>query len=261
MLDIIEGCSGFMEETGEELFILCSQEKQSLENRVVQSILDKGAKGLIVFPVNGETHSRELFKLALNNFPIVFIDRILTGFDISSVSTDHAASACDATDFLIKKGRKNIGIILPSPSGTSSLTERLRGYEKAFTINGLPIRMRERLFVERGKTCLEKILEFFRANPQLDAVISIGDKIGLDLYRAVRELKIQVPAGLALVFFDNEYEAFKDLLPFTPAMVVQQAYQIGYEAARILCSLVKNPAAGLTKLLIPAKLIPGQSIE
>ncbi|MDR3334990.1 MAG: GntR family transcriptional regulator [Treponema sp.] len=261
ILDIIEGCQDFFIKNNEQIFIICTQNKQSLEIQAVQHMLEKNVRGFIIFPANGEQYNKELFKLVLNGFPIVFIDRVLTGFDISSVSTDHVASAFTATNYLISKGKKNIGIILSSPTNTSSLNDRLMGYEKAFIMNDLPIKINERLFLDRDEDFKSRIREFLQTNPQLDAIVSIGDKIGLDLYRTLEELRLQVPSELSLIFFDNEYETFKDFLPFFPTVIVQQAYQLGHEAARVLVSLVGNPEADITRMLIPSKLVLGQSTE
>jgi DNA-binding LacI/PurR family transcriptional regulator len=224
-----------------------------------------------VYPVNGENYNKELFKLVLNNVPIVLIDRIFTGFDISSVTTDHVDAAYQAAGYLISRGKKHIGIILPNPTRTSSLYDRVAGYEKALSTNGMPINLEERLFLDLPaqlapmdippRTFMDAIVQFLRANPQLDGLISIGDYIGLDLYRAIRELNIQVPSQLQVIFFDNEYEQFKDMLPCTPTFIVQQTYTIGYEAARALKTLLENPAAGITRKQIPSKLITGQSTE
>jgi DNA-binding LacI/PurR family transcriptional regulator len=147
----------------------------------------------------------------------------------------------------------------------------MTGYEKALSTNGMVINLKERLFLDfpvfsspgdiLPGTFRNAITAFLMANPQLDGLISIGDNIGLDLYRTIQELRIQVPSRLQLIFFDDEYREYKDLLPFTPTVIAQQTYTIGYEAARALTTLLENPAAGITRKLVPSKLILGQSTE
>jgi DNA-binding LacI/PurR family transcriptional regulator len=51
------------------------------------------------------------------------------------------------------------------------------------------------------------------------------------------------------------------MLPFTPTVIAQEAYAIGYEAARALTNMLDNPSGGITRKLIPSKLILGQSTE
>jgi GntR family transcriptional regulator of arabinose operon len=259
--EIIDGCSDFFQKTDEQLFVINTRFSRAMEIQAIDKVMKIGAKGFIVYMVNEEHYNKTIFKLALNNFPIILIDRIFTGFDISSVTTDHVDSAYGAVNYLGSKGKKHIGIILPNLNDTSSLADRIAGYEKALIMNGLPINMDERLFVDLRGPAKERIIGFLKANPQMDGLLSIGDDVGLDLYRAIRELGIPVPSRLSVIFFDNEYEKFKDMLPFTPTVIAQEAYTIGYEAARALTNMLDKPLMGITRKLIPSKLILGQSTE
>ena len=54
--------------------------------------------GLIVFPVHGDFYNASLLRQVLDGFPVVLVDRHLSGIPVSAVHTDNVAAARALTD-------------------------------------------------------------------------------------------------------------------------------------------------------------------
>ncbi|MDR0908777.1 MAG: GntR family transcriptional regulator [Spirochaetaceae bacterium] len=261
--EIIEGASEYLKTKNSwPPRIVFTEYNQELENRAIKEIMaERMSKGIIICPLNDEQYNKELFMLAMNGFPIVILDHFFDGFDVSTVGTDHFESAKRATEYLIKKGRKNIGLIQGKSGISTTLKERHAGFQKAHIDNNRLMQTKHELLYSRKdeKSMEEMIEKFLKKNKKLDALISTGDNVGLDLYRVSKRLGIKVPDDMEIIFYDDNYKWFADLLPFSPTVMAQHNYEIGYEAAKILINLITNPKAKTQTLRLPATLIPGQS--
>jgi DNA-binding LacI/PurR family transcriptional regulator len=82
-------------------FILkCTYGSKDAEIEAINELLDVGASGIIIMCVHDETYNALVLKLAVENFPIVLIDRQLKGLPISYVGTNNYKAAKELTDWL-----------------------------------------------------------------------------------------------------------------------------------------------------------------
>ena len=49
---------------------------------------------------------------------------------------------------------------------------------------------------------------------------------------------LSVPDRLQIIFLDDEYAAYADILPFSPSCIVQQSEEIGKQAAACLVNYI-----------------------
>lgn len=111
--------------------------QQADEEKAVDSLVATGeVDGLIVFPVHGDFYNASLLRQVLDGFPIVLVDRRLSGIPVSAVQTDNVAAARALATQLLDQGHEHIAFVSPPPVNTSSIEDRLEGFRSAFQARG-----------------------------------------------------------------------------------------------------------------------------
>jgi DNA-binding LacI/PurR family transcriptional regulator len=119
------------------LIVRRTRGRQDDEERAVESLVGSGqVDGLIVFPVHGEFYNASLLRQVLDGYPLVLVDRHLTGIPVSAVHTDNVAASRALTERLLDLGHRHIAFVSPPPQNTSSIEERLEGFRAAFAERG-----------------------------------------------------------------------------------------------------------------------------
>ena len=116
------------------------------ENRLVRAFASRNVDGLIITPTAQDY--RALAELLRTHMPCVYVDRDPVGIDADVVTSNNREAARQATEHLLERGHKRIGLITDVAS-ISTAAERELGYRDAMTAAGLPID--ERL-IARGVT-------------------------------------------------------------------------------------------------------------
>ncbi len=256
---ITEMVSGARQELlthGIHLLIVNEEESENKGSRFVRQYVDLGIKGFIVFPNHKARFDPDLLSLALNKFPVVFVDRTLRDFDVSSVTSDHIDMARKAVQFLFDRGCGNVGFITRPPEFSTSVFQRINGYEKAHIENSRTILEKRMLFLERDDPDqAETVTKFLMDNPDLDGLLTYGGTIGENVYRAVARTGIRVPEDLQIIFLDDEYAGFADLLPFSPTCVRQDSTRIGREAARLIRKYIESRNVTIDKIIVESGIV------
>lgn len=257
---LVAGARRILKQNGYQLLLMSEKEDELVHANLVSSLVELGVKGIIVFPNNSARYNKDLLLLAFNKFPVVFVDRTLHNFDVSSVTSDHFDMSKKAVQHLIDRGCKDIGLItMPAEYGNST-SRRISGYERAHMENNMLIKTSNILYVTKDMPDLKKhIIDFLLANPQMDGLLSYGDIIGINVYSAIKASGIQVPKDMKIVFFDNEYKKYQDILPFSSTCIAQRGDTIGETAATLLIRYMKNHAVGNDKIMIESDIIEGES--
>lgn len=267
--NILAGAEQVLSQHGCQLVIKTSRNEQETERQVLLDSVRAGVRGVLIFPVDGESYNEDLLRLTLNKFPVVVIDRYLRGVDTNCVCSDNAGGAYEATSHLINLGHRRIAYISGHARQTTSLEERLAGYEKALADHQLPIGPRfNHFFAEEHKPLngtddnhpdsqLDRmsanIRKFLAQNPDVTAVFAAGIHSGIAAMKAAEHLGLQVPEQLSVLFFDD-YE-FSSFSRIPPTCIVQQEEQLGIEAAKLLLSVINNPLQERRKITLPTRLL------
>lgn len=258
--NLVGGARRLLKEYGYHLIILSEKEEELNSCQLIKRIVDLGVKGIIVFPNSRARYNKDLLLLALNKFPVVFVDRTLRDFDVSSVTSDHINIARKGVQLLFDRGCKNVGFITMPSEYSSSIARRISGYEKAHVDNERRILSRNLLYVTKQETGqVDHILNYFRQNPKLDGLLSYGGEIGFNVYRAIQKAGIQVPDDLKVIFFDDEYAEFCDILPFSPTCICQRSTEIGTRAAELMINYIAKKTVTIDKILVDCDIVERES--
>lgn len=131
-LELLYAIAERCDELGFHLILKRTRGRQDAEERAIQTLVVDGvADGLIVFPVHGDFYNASLVRLVFDESPLVLVDRHLHGIPACSVFTDNIAASRALTEHLLDQGHKRLAFISPPAEHTSSIEERIQGYERA----------------------------------------------------------------------------------------------------------------------------------
>ncbi|MCA9919503.1 MAG: substrate-binding domain-containing protein, partial [Anaerolineales bacterium] len=139
-----------------------------------------------------------------------------------------------------------------------SQVRRVRGYEKALTESGIPYD--ESLIVgasptlEGGYNTLQQLLG---EHPEITAVFTYNDLMGIGAIRAAHDLGKQVPKDLAVVGFDN-IGLSSIFIPSLSSVHVDK-YEIGQRAMNRILNMLRSPDKTFETIQVPVTLVPRES--
>ncbi|HCS61843.1 MAG TPA: LacI family transcriptional regulator [Microbacterium sp.] len=217
-------------ESGYVLVLGDTHDQADMEQRVIDSLLDRKVDGLIVAPSAGFL-SETAPRIAATETPLVLIDRGID-LDCDQVLPENAKSVEQLTAHLISHGHERIAAIV-GLAGLDSTADRITGYREALEQKGIAID--ESLIVsgnsnsETSEEAMGALLE--RSDPPT-AVISLNNAMTIGALRAAQRAGRTIPADLALAAYDD-FE-WSDLFQPGLTAIAQDVGRMGREAVDLL---------------------------
>jgi DNA-binding LacI/PurR family transcriptional regulator len=234
----------------------------------VHRILDEGASGLIAYPVDYEPDPALFAHLADRGFPVVLIDRHLVGLPMDAVLPDNVGGAYAAVSHLAGLGHRRIAFVSTDNLTTTSVAERLQGYQQALAAHDIPID--DRLIcaelpvtsrwpreVTAGVKGHAARIGRFLERQRPTAVFTLHDYLAADVLEAASDLGLRVPDELALASFDDDPPAA--LLPVPLTAVRQPREQLGRLAARLVVERIDGRRSETARIVLPTELVVRRS--
>lgn len=188
-----------------------------LEARTIASWIGSGVDGIIIFPSYGEFYNETLVRAVLNGFPIVLVDRTLSGIPVPSVLTDHYEASRAITRWLIADGHDVLAFVSPAVHGTSSLEERQRGFRDALQeATDRPRQTRQLILdsVVPGRSTAEnydrdreRIRAFLVAHPEVTGILASEYGVALLIDGAISGDPALRERGIRVACFDSLVES------------------------------------------------------
>jgi LacI family transcriptional regulator len=180
--------------------------KPGLKEQILEQILyGKRADALIALSIKPDKALFEEFRK--NSIPVILIEEEMKG--AHTLKTDNYKGGFLAVEYLLKKGRKKIGIIVGEINGEASGTspaDRLKGYQRALEEFNVDFD-RDYVFEVKdfdfrdGKAGLAKFLSMGK---KLDAVFcAAGDYTAMGLMEEARKRGIKIPQDMSVVGYDG----------------------------------------------------------
>jgi LacI family transcriptional regulator len=147
------------------------------------------------------------------------------------------SGAKQATQHLIEKGRRKIGIIT-GPNAWWEARERFAGWKNTLEEAGMSVS--DSLVIESywsaagGERAMQQLL---KQMPELDAVFASSDQIALGALGAIYQSGRRVPQDVAVVGFDNAPESAFYWPPLTT--VYQKLVNVGHIAVQNLHQMIE----------------------
>lgn len=250
---------------GFHLVLKCTHGSMEEEIKAVDELTVLGVRGIILMCVQGENYNANVLRLSLEHFPIVLVDRELTGLPIPCVSTDNYRAARDLMELLIEKGHAGICFLSHPFMQTSSVAARFSGYLDAMLEHGLMTN--EDIWIKnlgstgagpeeagkKEKADIEQIEKFIGEHPEITGFFAVDQMLGILVYRILCRMGLEKEKEV--VFFDGPEEAGD--LGFRLDYVVQDETLIGARAVEFLTDLMEGREVP-KKSFVPHKVVAVQ---
>lgn len=247
---------------GFHLVLKCTYGSMEEEIKAVDDLTALGVEGIILMCVQGENYNANVLRLSLEHFPIVLVDRELTGLPIPCVSTDNYQAARDLMELLIEKGHTGICFLSHPFMQTSSVAARFSGYLDAMLEHGLMTN--EDIWLKnlgsmgaglkdagkKEKADIEQIEKLIRTHPEITGFFAVDQMLGILVYKILCRMGMEKEKEV--VFFDGPEEAGD--FGFRLAYAVQDETLIGIRAVEFLTELMEGREVP-KKSFVPHKIV------
>ena len=183
---LVRGAETVARRAGYRVLLCNSEGDLALERQYVQDMIAHRAEGLIIAPV-GDRSKANLVPLDRRKFPLVLIDRSVSGLECDLVQADSVAGAKMLTNHLLSIGHRRIAVII-EPDNVSTARERLQGYNAAMKAAGVkvPPSIIVRTTADRGGgyAAMQEILSL---ETPPTAVFAVNNMTALGAMQAIRE--------------------------------------------------------------------------
>ena len=225
-----------------------ANESAEQQARYFDVMLSQRVDGLIAAP-QGDRET--LSDLLGSGLPTVFVDRVIEGADVPSISPDNVTGVREAVSHLTGLGHRRIGYIA-GPQSTSTGRERLRAYQEAVKAStadddGDLVYIGD-FQAASGAAGAHALLDLPDAPTALlaaDSLMSIG-AIGV-----CNERGLAIGSDLAFVGYDD-IEAFTLINPAL-TVIAHDAYAMGRGAVEMLTRVIAGDTA--ESQVLPSRLI------
>ena len=136
----------------------------------------------------------------IGDTPVLSIAAEVEGFE--SLVFDNKTGVSEAVEYLIKAGRKHIGLMKGEPYNYDCI-ERNAAYKDTLEANGIAYDEKLTTFNDMSSYCHEQVEKLLADNPEMDAIICCNDVTAVSVYEVLEKHNIQVGEQIAVVGFDD----------------------------------------------------------
>ncbi|NQT60731.1 MAG: LacI family DNA-binding transcriptional regulator [Bacteroidetes bacterium] len=256
-MDIAVYIDAVLSREGYHLTYINSNEDPEKERDNIESLMMQNVDGLIIAPVG---HDCSYMADAIGDrCPCVFFDRIPYGFKKDCIMSTNYEGAFQATELLIERGHRAIGVIASRTDDT--MNERLDGYKAALRKHKIPVldeliksgsgqpqRLRELKSGDMYELTRQMVQE-----EKVTAIFSGNILSGIAAVNFLKQEHYRIPEDIALITFDDSFW----LSMMEPAVTAmdQDLQAIGTNAAKLLLGRIHKEEGPYRELRIPTKLI------
>jgi LacI family transcriptional regulator/LacI family asc operon transcriptional repressor len=193
-----------LHEYGYDYMLFCSGYDLESREHAVDLLLKKKMDALILigsqFLGTGEKDEVAYLHKVASQVPIFIVNGYLEDDNIYGVLGDDRNAMFNATDSLIKAGRKKILFLYGADSYSSNM--KMLGYEDALKANGIPvdgnmkIRINCSVHEERDLLLMHKDLDF-------DAAVATTDEKAVGVLKYAKARMLKVPSDISVIGYNN----------------------------------------------------------
>ncbi|MFA7574288.1 MAG: LacI family DNA-binding transcriptional regulator [Arcobacteraceae bacterium] len=221
------------------------------EENAIELLLGKQVDGLLIAPV--QEKNEDIYKLIDSKIPFVVVGRDYEDLSIDAVYSDELKGGYIATEYLIKKGFKNISYI-GGYTYKSPARRRLEGYKKALTDYGIAIK--ENL-IKIGdidiKDGYNQTKDMFDQGINFQAIFAYNDMMAFGAVKAIKERGLEIPGDIGVVGYDNIL--FSSLVSPPLTTVNLKKDELGRESVRLLLSKINGHRKKNKKIVLDVDLL------
>lgn len=252
---VIAGISEVISAEGYQMLLANTENQTEKELTYIQTFRQNMVDGIILLG----TVKTPKHKTVLKNLDLPFVVLGQRSDYGTSIYHDDYLAAFQITEYVIKKGRKNICYLGVTEKDIAVGTERKQGFLDAMSENGLPVSEKSiqigSFYMDNGYTNTPELLA---DNPGLDAIICATDTIALGAVKYLNQHKIRIPDEVAVTGFgDNKASSV-----LSPGLTTVHFYyrECGAEGAKMLLEKISDPQAPIKSLKLGFEIIENESV-
>jgi LacI family transcriptional regulator len=254
--ELLVGMQRRLDEAGFVSLMAHTDERLDAQERVLNSMREQNAAGLIICPVFG-TPEALLESIRAAGMPLVVTVRPPVSAAFDFVGTDHERGTFAVTSHLIERGHRRIAF-LGRVGGGPVYEKRRAGYERAMRERALPVAadwfVDVSLSREGGREGIRRSLAM---RPPPTAAVCYNDVVAFGAMSELGEHGLVVGRDLALTGFDGVIAAAHTNPPLTT--VDTHPTQLGALAAEALLERFAHPDAPPIRRVTEPELVIRQS--
>ncbi|GKX28254.1 LacI family transcriptional regulator [Vallitalea longa] len=258
---VIKGISSVTDKNDLYMLLCDTDENEQKEMKFIEMLKRQRIRGLIITPTadNDKFNAKYLSILENLNVPVVLLDRDVKYSKFDGVFLDSISGTYDAIECFIKEGHRKIAII-SGPLSSKPGRDRLRGYKKSLSMNGIEIDERYIFYGDfKLKSGYELTKQILKMDDPPTAIFVSNNMMNLGCIKALTEANVKIPEDMALIGFD-EIELLS-IMNMYISVVSRPTAQMGEVAMQILLDRLneKNVDNHDTKriILLPKLILRG----
>lgn len=213
-------------EDGFQCMLLNAENPRRHMGALIERVLEYRISALVV--MNGAPPSRMVKECIVNGVPVILVNKLMPGFAVDTVVTDHAGGGRAAAERLLATGCRRLAVV-SSGVRTASLLGRMQAFLSRAAEAGVPVRVWQEGPTDycTGRAAALALL----AEDAIDGAFCVTDLMALGFLDAARlERGRRVPDDLSVIGFDdipqaawNAYQltTFRQPVPLLTEQVMQ----------------------------------------
>ncbi|MGB3591714.1 MAG: LacI family DNA-binding transcriptional regulator [Nonlabens sp.] len=186
--------------------VIITMSGESFDKEVVNmEMLANGSIDGFIMSMSKETMEKNdyhhLREVTNQGMPIVMFDRVSNDISCDKVVIDDVAAANMATDFLLRKNRKRLGLI-STVDYVSVGRLRTQGFKEALQKRGYKCEDHQILKIEDADNC-DNAIENFLANNDFDAILAVNELFAVTASKMLQRSGKQIPGDVAIIAFTD----------------------------------------------------------
>jgi len=240
--------------------LLCSSKNDPERELTYLNILQRHKVDGVYLVLSTGAHTKQKLNNLIERGIQVVLDEYMPGTDTSMVSADFHMGACQAVEYLISLGHREIAFI-NAPMNVQSTIGRFKGYRD--TLNKYDLKISKDLIKEGGltyETGYKRTLELLRKwGDRFTAIFCSNDLVALGALHAIQEKAKNVPQDYSIIGFDDAYLGSVIKPPLTT--IAQPLKKIASRVLKIIMrkKMTKDGSYRKEKVILPTKLIVRES--
>ncbi|WIB63476.1 LacI family DNA-binding transcriptional regulator [Curtobacterium sp. MCBD17_040] len=236
-------------ETGYVTMLGNANERAEQQNRYLDTLIARRVDGVIVAPQGDDTETVQ--QLVDRGIPTVFVDRVVPGIDVPTVTTDSSTGIRQTVEHLAALGHTRIGYIA-GPQSVSTGRERFEAYQDAITPAGVSADPDLVVFGDfQAASGSAGVSALLALDEPPTAIFAADSLMAVGAIAILNRLGLRIGVDIALVAFDD-IEWFSLLEPAL-SVVAHSVEDMGRVAVELLLDVIagNHPAS----VRLPSELI------
>ena len=257
-LPMLQGIYQYASKHGYDASIYMSDENSHTKLSYEKFCTQHNISGAIL---SGITIKDPYFKeLVTDGMPCVLIDVDLKGKGLGCVSVDNYKAAAAITQYLVDHGHREM-LVIAGKKEAAVNNERVKSIVETLAANGIALKENRIVHCAFSEERAYKFTkEYLRKNGkrEITAFLCLSDLMAFGCMKAIKECGYSIPDDFSITGFDNNPLAAY----MTPRLttISQDFKKIGYQSAKMLNSLIKDPEQNL-KVQVEFELCERESVK